>query len=223
LLDALQTARDTARVRAHLLSSEAREQWGHLQERLDGLQSSVEASGDKVSQATVKGVEEITQAIRELLHDAGPATSLAVSAESLMKPAQGCPPEETLLGAAKLMWELDCGSVPVTVEGSTLVGMITDRDICMAAYTRGQPLEAMTVSSAMSKEVASAAPDTPATALLTQMSDKRLRRIPVARDGKLLGIVSLADVVRHVASANDAAAALRVVATLAAISEPASR
>jgi CBS domain-containing protein len=45
------------------------------------------------------------------------------------------------------MWERDCGVVPVVDASGQLVGMLTDRDVCMAAYTRGQPLAAMSVRS----------------------------------------------------------------------------
>ena len=51
-----------------------------------------------------------------------------------------CHPGDTLERAAELMWQHDCGCVPVVDEGSHVVGMITDRDVCMAAYTRGVSL-----------------------------------------------------------------------------------
>jgi len=49
-----------------------------------------------------------------------------------------CSAEDSLAEAARLMWERDCGSVMVTEPNGRLVGIITDRDICMAAYTRGK-------------------------------------------------------------------------------------
>src|SRR5262245_6101900 len=51
-----------------------------------------------------------------------------------------CRADDTLDRAARLMWEHDCGVVPVVDHEGTAVGMITDRDICMAAYTQGRPL-----------------------------------------------------------------------------------
>ena len=64
-----------------------------------------------------------------------------------------CRREDVLVEAARIMWENDCGSVPVVDAQRHVVGMITDRDICMAAYTRGQRLADMTVESAMSKTI----------------------------------------------------------------------
>jgi CBS domain-containing protein len=53
-----------------------------------------------------------------------------------------CCPNDPLSDAARVMWEADCGCVPVTEEcygSAKVVGVITDRDICMAAFTQGFP------------------------------------------------------------------------------------
>ena len=50
-----------------------------------------------------------------------------------------CQSEDTLNCAAQIMWERDCGVVPILDQGSRVIGMLTDRDICMAAYTQGRP------------------------------------------------------------------------------------
>ncbi|MBA3541520.1 MAG: CBS domain-containing protein, partial [Deltaproteobacteria bacterium] len=52
-----------------------------------------------------------------------------------------CQPTDTLAAAAKLMWEHDIGALPVVDQVGHVVGMITDRDACMAAYTRGDALQ----------------------------------------------------------------------------------
>ncbi len=65
------------------------------------------------------------------------------------KPAT-CSSLDSLVVAAHLMWEHDCGAI-VVVEGEKPVGVITDRDICMAAYTQGLPLHDMKVATAASK------------------------------------------------------------------------
>lgn len=51
-----------------------------------------------------------------------------------------CRLDDTLDRPAAIMWERDCGVVPVVDDESRIVGMLTDRDICMAAYTQGRPL-----------------------------------------------------------------------------------
>jgi len=66
-----------------------------------------------------------------------------------------CRRDEPLSRAAQLMWDTDCGVVPVD-DDSTVVGLVTDRDICMATYTQSKAPEAVRVDSAMSKELISA-------------------------------------------------------------------
>jgi CBS domain-containing protein len=57
-----------------------------------------------------------------------------------------CGPSDTLNRAAQLMWENDCGCLPMADEGGRPIGMITDRDSCMCAYTRGLPLTGLQVN-----------------------------------------------------------------------------
>jgi CBS domain-containing protein len=76
--------------------------------------------------------------------------------------------------------------------------MLTDRDVCMAAYTRGQPLAAMSVRSTMSSPPQSVAPEESLGAVLRRMGERQLRRLAVTHEGRLVGVISLADVARHV-------------------------
>ena len=69
------------------------------------------------------------------------------------QPAVTCSPRDTLHRAAGLMWEHDCGALPVVDDNGHIAGMITDRDICMAAYTQGRPLHAVPVNEIMSRTV----------------------------------------------------------------------
>jgi len=64
---------------------------------------------------------------------------------------QSCSPHDSLETAARLMWEHDIGSVVVVDGHERPVGMITDRDVCMAAYTQGLPLREMLVEKVMSR------------------------------------------------------------------------
>jgi CBS domain-containing protein len=96
------------------------------------------------------------------------------------------------------MWDNDCGCVPVVDQKRRVVGIITDRDVCMAAYTQGGPLRALRVSSAMSKQVYSCKPEDTLTAAEESMRAKQIRRLPVTdADGLLVGIVSLNDIARE--------------------------
>ena len=61
----------------------------------------------------------------------------------MTKTVSSCLPDDTTNQAARIMWERDCGFVPV-VEGRAsqrVVGVVTDRDICIAAYTKNRPLD----------------------------------------------------------------------------------
>ena len=68
-----------------------------------------------------------------------------------------CRQDDDLNTAAKVMWDNDCGCLPViTANGNgAVVGMLSDRDICMAAYTQGKPLIEMPVTVAMAHSVLS--------------------------------------------------------------------
>ena len=66
-----------------------------------------------------------------------------------------CGPQDSLNKAAQIMWEESCGAVPVVDEQLNPIGFLTDRDICMAAYTQGKSLDALRVETAMARKVVS--------------------------------------------------------------------
>jgi CBS-domain-containing membrane protein len=136
-----------------------------------------------------------------------------------------CSPQDTLDVAARAMWEGDCGTVPVVDDSRRVVGMLTDRDICMAAYTQGKPLAAIPVASAMAKQVVSCRPDDELLIAERAMQKARVRRLPVVdAKGRLAGILSLNDLARNTgkdrAGKPRAISADEVTATLSAICEP---
>jgi CBS domain-containing protein len=113
---------------------------------------------------------------------------------------RACRIDETLNCAAQLMWENDCGCIPVIESDGTgaVVGMITDRDICIAAYTQGKPLFEIPVATAMARSVISCHPDDDVSRVEALMRANRVRRIPVVDErGRLKGIVSLNDLARE--------------------------
>jgi CBS domain-containing protein len=142
---------------------------------------------------------------------------------------QYCSPNDTLAAAARVMWDSDCGCVPVcTSDGAPrVIGMITDRDICMSALFEGKPLSELQVSDAMSREVHVCRPADSSVAVERLMRDRQIRRVPVTDEsGALLGLVSLADLARCVAhqtlSSADISGA-ELTTTLAAIVEEPAR
>lgn len=109
-----------------------------------------------------------------------------------------CASDSNLNDAAHLMWERDCGFVPVTErENGRLVGVVTDRDVCMAAYTKGRPLHEIAVGDVMSREVVSIRADEDVARAFELLRRHQLHRLPVldAR-GELVGILSLSDLAR---------------------------
>jgi CBS-domain-containing membrane protein len=105
---------------------------------------------------------------------------------------------DTLSGAAMIMWDRDCGIVPVIDDGAHVIGVITDRDICMAVSMRDAAASAIPVSSTMSRVVYTVNPEDDIQDALDLMSEHQLRRLVVVdADGTLSGILSVGDIVRH--------------------------
>jgi CBS domain-containing protein len=136
-------------------------------------------------------------------------------------PVVSCPIDSTLDQAARLMWEFDCGIIPVVNDQGRLAGVVTDRDICMAAYTQGRPLSEIPVSTAMARAVVAVHTDDVVETAETQMRDSQVRRLPVPdAEDRPVGIVSLNDLARLAGRARKAAVDREVIGTLAAICQP---
>lgn len=133
-----------------------------------------------------------------------------------------CSPEDTLNSAARVMWERDCGVVPAVDQNMRVVGIVTDRDACMAAYTKGCRLEEIPVYSVMSIEVVTASPRDSVAHAESLMRRYQIRRLPITEDGQLVGMLSLGDIARHTrhSNANDELSTDRVAQTLCEISAP---
>ena len=103
---------------------------------------------------------------------------------------------QSLAVAAKEMWENDCGALPVVKEGQKVVGMLTDRDICMAGAMRDRSLANISVEEIISKKVFAAKADENIEHALDIMREHQIRRLPVINaEGELEGIVSMNDIV----------------------------
>jgi CBS domain-containing protein len=104
---------------------------------------------------------------------------------------------DTLAAAAERMWAGDCGCLPVVNDEGAVIAMITDRDICMATWSRNQPPQAIGVPEAMSQSLVVCRSDDTVEEVERAMRSAQVRRLPVVDDGKLSGIISLADIVTH--------------------------
>ena len=103
-----------------------------------------------------------------------------------------CTPETALSAVAKLMLEHDCGEIPIC-DGTKLVGVVTDRDIACRAFTGAKnPLE-IPVGEIMTAHPYAVVENTDVDTALDVMARHQIRRLPVTREGKVVGIVSQAD------------------------------
>ena len=112
----------------------------------------------------------------------------------MTSPAITCHANDALLVAAARMWDADIGALAVVNDEGQVTGMITDRDICMAAYMQGRTLDALLVNSAMGRHAVVARAETNLDEILELMAKHKIRRIPIVDDaGKPIGIVSMND------------------------------
>jgi CBS domain-containing protein len=140
----------------------------------------------------------------------------------MTKRVRCCRPQDDLAAAARLLWNGDCGVLPVVVgEERRVVGMLTDRDICMAAWTQSRPLADIPVEIAMASDVVTCRPEEDVLTVLARLRDRHVRRLPVVDEGtQLLGIVSLVDFARAAAERGPQNIVDEVCATFACISCP---
>jgi CBS domain-containing protein len=119
--------------------------------------------------------------------------------EVMTKDVATCHAGDSLAAAARIMWERDCGFAPVVASDTgRLVGVVTDRDACMAAYTKGLRLEEIPVASVMTKEVQTCGPADDVAKAEEVMARHQVRRLPVVDPrGALVGVISLNDLARE--------------------------
>lgn len=105
------------------------------------------------------------------------------ASDVMTKTVRCCSANDSLQRAAQIMWERDCGAVPVVDAEDRVVGMITDRDICMATYIQGRPLWQIPVGSTMAKRVHGVQEGDPLEAVEALMRQAQVRRVPVLDGG----------------------------------------
>jgi CBS domain-containing protein len=107
-----------------------------------------------------------------------------------------CFAEENLSKAVQIMWRRDCGAVPVVDSEMKPVGMITDRDIAIAASFRNQKTSEISIGEVAGNRVFTCKESDEAEDVLKKMRRARVKRIPVTdENGALAGIVSIADLI----------------------------
>lgn len=106
-----------------------------------------------------------------------------------------CRPDTNLSMAAMQMWKGDFGILPVVQDGGKVVGVITDRDICMAAATKHRDPTNIRAKEVISGKVYGCSADTDIREALKIMQQNQVRRLPIIspEDGRLEGILSMND------------------------------
>ncbi len=144
--------------------------------------------------------------------------------ELMTAAAHRCHPDDKLSRAAQLMWDNDCGCIVVVDHLDRVVGLVTDRDICMGAYTQGKSLAEIPVSSACATEVVTCRAEDTLDNVQRLMIDHQIRRLPVVEaDGHLVGVLSLSDLAQHAHFVTTAQGARSTAHTLALVMEAVSR
>ncbi len=99
-----------------------------------------------------------------------------------------------------LVWDLKLkgiGALVVSEDSTTILGLISERDIVRGLTEHGTKLLGLPVSHLMTSPVVTCTPEDSITAVMAQMTRYRVRHLPVVEGGKLCGIVSIGDVVKH--------------------------
>jgi|SRR5450432_1230542 CBS domain-containing protein len=118
--------------------------------------------------------------------------------EIMMGTPYHCRPETNLGAATELMWIGNCGFLPVVGEHDRVVGVITDRDICVALGTRNRTAGNVRVGEVISSKVFTCTPEDEVQTALETMRSGHVRRLPViTKAGALVGVISIDDVIIH--------------------------
>lgn len=121
-----------------------------------------------------------------------------------------CDLNESLAEAAKTMWDADCGVLPVLKDGREVVGLITDRDICMAMAMRDCNPTAISAEEVITGDVYSVAPEDEIQKAFEVMQQYQVRRLPVINpEGGLEGMLSMNDIVLKAKEKNAKAPEIR--------------
>ena len=119
---------------------------------------------------------------------------MAKSVRDVMTPnVHAASPTDSLASAAEIMSSQDVGSLPV-VENGRLIGVLTDRDIVVRAVAERVTPETLNVGDVASRQPVTVQPDEDLDEALRLMAHHRVRRLPVVEEGRLVGMLSQADV-----------------------------
>lgn len=105
-------------------------------------------------------------------------------------------PHETVAAAAALLHARHVGAMVIVDARDAVVGILSERDIVRVVAEEGAPALAKPISGVMTRDVIFAEPGETVHSLLERMTDRRIRHLPVLKDGRLAGLVSIGDLVK---------------------------
>ncbi len=105
-------------------------------------------------------------------------------------------PETTIAEAATILKEEHIGALMVTADDGALAGIISERDIVRAIPEHGAELHVLTVARLMTRKVETCGPEGRVYQIMKTMTANHFRHMPVLEDGKLIGMISIGDVVK---------------------------
>lgn len=119
-------------------------------------------------------------------------------ADVMMRTPASCSANTNLAAAVEILWNQNCGMLPIVTSEGIVSGVVTDRDICIALGTRHQPAAEITAGEVQPQKLFTCKADDDIHTALTILSSAKVRRLPVVDgEGKLQGVLSLDDVVLH--------------------------
>jgi CBS domain-containing protein len=222
-LEEITAAGEEARLQLSLLAAEARDRKEGFESSLANLELKLDRNIEQAVQTAAGKTKLLTKTLQEFLsRHSLPNGKSAASVGSIMQAhVQSCSEQDFLQRPAQIMWDVDCGCVPVTSAEGMLSGMITDRDICMAAYTRGLPLWQIRVADVMTRAVHTCKIQQSVPEAAELMRLHKLRRLPVIDEqGRAIGILSIADIVRHAPALGERVTQNLLFELIRSVSEP---
>lgn len=222
-LEGLAAARERLRIEAYLFSTDELERWWEIEDELAAIETQAAGGGEAALAAVADKTRELVRMTSVFLEQhASGNVSLWTPAHRVMTAARcACLASDSISRAARLMADEDCAALPVLDTAGLLVGMVTDREL--RSYN-AQPgaREEQSVVSAISKPACGVRAETPLTEVIGRMQAERVQCIPVVADsGRLLGLISLADLFRHFPRLSmGSSVGTALVNTFLAISEP---
>lgn len=130
-----------------------------------------------------------------------------------------CQSKDDLAKAVEIMWQNDCGVVPIVDNESKVVGIISDRDAAVAAFLKKSALEKILISDHINGEVVTCSEKDDVEKVLKKMKKHQINRLPVVdKKEKLAGIISITDIL--LAAGKDKSLKKNILKALEAIGKP---